>query len=246
MVELVPTDPRSHYDVRTVIREIADDQELLEIQERWAGSIVCALARLEGRTVGSVANQPLVRAGVLDVDAAQKAARFVSTCDAFNIPLVTLVDVPGFMPGIDQEHAEMIRHGAKLLYAYCQAAVPRIQVVLRKAYGGAYIVMDSGAIGADLALAWPSNEIAVMGASAAVAVLHRRELLTADDPERRRLELRDSYADTFLTLGTPPHPHREPADAQQQAEHPFGPARESADLIRQNRKKLVPADLRKE
>jgi len=198
LLEMVPTDPRQPYDIRQVMAEIVDDHELLELHERWAPTIVCALARLDGRTVGLVGNQPMVRAGVIDVLAAQKAARFVSTCNSFNIPLVTLVDVPGFMPGLDQEQAGMIRHGAKLLYAYCNATVPRIQVILRKAYGGAYIVMDSGSIGADLTLAWPSNEIAVMGPAAAVEVLHRRELLAADDPVGMREVLVDDYIDSIM------------------------------------------------
>jgi acetyl-CoA carboxylase carboxyltransferase component len=198
LLEMVPTDPRQPYDIRQVMAEIVDDHELLELHERWAPTIVCALARLGGRTVGLVGNQPMVRAGVIDVLAAQKAARFVSTCNSFNIPLVTLVDVPGFMPGLDQEQAGMIRHGAKLLYAYCNATVPRIQVIVRKAYGGAYIVMDSGSIGADLTLAWPSNEIAVMGASAAVEVLHRRELIATDDPAGMREALVDDYIDSIM------------------------------------------------
>jgi acetyl-CoA carboxylase carboxyltransferase component len=143
---------------------------------------VTCLARIDGRTVGVVANQPLSRAGVLDVDASQKGARFVHFCDSFNIPLLTMVDVPGFMPGVDQEHGGVIRHGAKLLSAYCQATVPRVSVVLRKAYGGAYIVMDSRSIGADFCFAWPGNEIAVMGAEAAARVLYRREIAASSDP----------------------------------------------------------------
>lgn len=148
--------------------------------------MVCALARLDGHVTGVVANQPAHLAGVLDIAAAEKAARFVQWCDAFNIPLVTLVDVPGFLPGVEQEHAGIIRHGAKLLYAYCNATVPRIQLILRKAYGGAYIVMDSRSIGADLSLAWPTNEIAVMGAEGAAEVVFRREIAGAADPEAVR------------------------------------------------------------
>jgi methylmalonyl-CoA decarboxylase subunit alpha len=159
---------------------------------------VCALARLAGRTVGLIASQPLVRAGVLDIRASQKAARFVQLCDAFNIPLVTLVDVPGFLPGVDQEHQGIIRHGARLLYAYCDATVPRVQVILRKAYGGAYIVMDSRSVGADLSFAWPTNEIAVMGAEAAVGVLHRRELATAGHPDQLRTRLAAEYREQLM------------------------------------------------
>ncbi|GIH60067.1 methylmalonyl-CoA carboxyltransferase [Microbispora siamensis] len=193
LAEIVPADPKQPYDIREVIAEIVDDGEFLELHEAWARNVVCALARVDGEVVGLVANQPMVLAGVLDVDASQKAARFVRFCDAFNIPLVTLVDVPGFLPGTGQEHAGVIRHGAKLLYAYCEATVPRIQVILRKAYGGAYIVMDSRSIGTDLSLAWPSNEIAVMGAEGAVNVVYRKELAAAGDPARRRAELIDTY-----------------------------------------------------
>ncbi|CCH78589.1 putative acyl-CoA carboxylase (Putative Propionyl-CoA carboxylase) [Nostocoides japonicum T1-X7] len=194
LLDVVPTDPRRPYDIRAVAREIVDDGELMEVHERWATNVVCALARLDGHVVGIVGNQPLSKAGVLDIDASEKAARFVRTCDTFNIPLVTLVDVPGFLPGVDQEHAGVIRVGAKLLYAYCEATVPRVQVVLRKAYGGAYIVMDSLGTGSDLSFAWPTNEIAVMGASGAASVVHRRELAAAHDPERLREELAAAYA----------------------------------------------------
>src|SRR5690606_35822002 len=164
-----------------------------ELHRDWAANVVCALARIDGEVVGLVGNQPMVLAGVLDVEASQKAARFVRFCDAFSIPLVTLVDVPGFLPGKDQEHAGVIRHGAKLLYAYCEATVPRIQVILRKAYGGAYIVMDSRSIGADLSLAWPTNEVAVMGAEGAVNIIHRKELAATADPVTTRAELVDRY-----------------------------------------------------
>jgi acetyl-CoA carboxylase carboxyltransferase component len=179
--------------VHDVIEELADDGEYFEVHEGWARNVVCALARLGGQTVGFIANQPAVLAGVLDIHASEKAARFVSTCDSFNIPLVTLVDVPGFLPGLDQEHGGVIRHGAKLLYAYCNATVPRISLVLRKAYGGAYIVMDSRSIGADLSLAWPTNEIAVMGAEGAANVIFRREIASAADPEATRARLVKEY-----------------------------------------------------
>ncbi|MGH9054920.1 MAG: carboxyl transferase domain-containing protein, partial [Acidimicrobiales bacterium] len=154
-------------------------------------------ARLDGKVVGIVANQPAVLAGTLDIDASEKAARFVRTCDAFNIPLVTFVDVPGFMPGTDQEYGGIIRHGAKLLYAYCESTVPRIQVITRKAYGGAYVVMNSKSIGADLAFAWPSAELAVMGPQGAVDIVYRRELGTSTDPATRRAQLVEEYTEKF-------------------------------------------------
>ncbi|MDG4859410.1 acyl-CoA carboxylase subunit beta [Streptomyces sp. T-3] len=183
---LVPADPNRSYDMRKVIEEIVDDGEFFEVHESWATNVVCALTRMDGQVVGIVANQPASLAGVLDIPASEKAARFVQTCDSFNIPLVTLVDVPGFLPGVDQEHGGIIRHGAKLLYAYCNATVPRIQLILRKAYGGAYIVMDSRSIGTDISLAWPTNEIAVMGAEGAANVIFRREIAASDDPEATR------------------------------------------------------------
>jgi methylmalonyl-CoA decarboxylase subunit alpha len=182
LLELVPAMPNRPYDMREVIAEIVDDGEDFEVHALWAQNVICTLARLGGEVVGIVASQPLVKAGVLDINASEKAARFVTTCDAFNIPLITLVDVPGFLPGVDQEHGGIIRHGAKLLYAYCNATVPRIQVILRKAYGGAYIVMDSRSIGADLCFAWPTNEVAVMGPEAAANVVFRREIAAASEP----------------------------------------------------------------
>ncbi len=198
LVDIVPADPRNPYDMRDVIGQVVDHGEFMEVHEHWAGNIVCALATIGGRTVGILANQPLVRAGVLDIHASQKAARFVQLCDAFNIPLVTLVDVPGFLPGVDQEHQGIIRHGAKLLYAYCDATVPRVQVILRKAYGGAYIVMDSRSIGADLSFAWPANEIAVMGAEAAVGVIYRKELASASDPDQLKEQLIAEYKEELM------------------------------------------------
>jgi acetyl-CoA carboxylase carboxyltransferase component len=179
--ELVPANPHQAYDIRGVIAEVVDDGDYLEVHAGWAPNIVCALTRIGGQVVGVVANQPSAMAGALDIKASEKGARFVQFCDAFNIPLVTLVDVPGFLPGVEQEHEGIIRRGAKLLYAYCNATVPRISVVLRKAYGGAYIVMDSRSIGADLAYAWPTNEIAVMGADGAANVIFRREIAAAED-----------------------------------------------------------------
>ncbi|MER6982878.1 carboxyl transferase domain-containing protein, partial [Streptomyces carpinensis] len=191
--DLVPADGNRPYDMAKVIEEIVDDGEYLEVHERWARNIVCALARLDGRVVGIVANQPQTLAGVLDIEASEKAARFVQMCDAFNIPIVTFLDVPGFLPGVDQEHGGIIRHGAKLLYAYCNATVPRISLILRKAYGGAYIVMDSQSIGADLTFAWPTNEIAVMGAEGAANVVFRRQIAAAEDPEAMRARMVKEY-----------------------------------------------------
>lgn len=193
LLDLVPLEPGQPYDMRRVIAEIVDDGEFMQVHESWAANVICALARLDGHVVGVVANQPEVLAGVLDISASEKAARFVQTCDAFNIPLVTLLDVPGFLPGVDQEHGGIIRHGAKLLYAYCNATVPRIQVIVRKAYGGAYIVMDSRSIGADLSFAWPGNEIAVMGADAAANVIFRRQIAEADDPDALHARLVKEY-----------------------------------------------------
>jgi acetyl-CoA carboxylase carboxyltransferase component len=186
LLDLVPADANRSYDVRAVIEEVVDDGEYFEVHATWAPNIVVAFARLDGHVVGIVANQPASMAGVLDIESSEKAARFVQLCDAFNIPLVTLVDVPGFLPGVDQEHNGIIRRGAKLLYAYCNATVPRISLIMRKAYGGAYIVMDSRSIGADLALAWPTNEIAVMGAEGAANVIFRREINASDDPDAVR------------------------------------------------------------
>ncbi|WP_078849831.1 acyl-CoA carboxylase subunit beta [Streptomyces sp. NRRL F-5126] len=198
LYDLVPADPGRAYDMRAVLTAIADDGDWFEVHERWAPNVLCALTRLGGQVVGVVANQPASLAGVLDIQASEKAARFVQMCDAFNIPLVTLVDVPGFLPGVDQEHGGVIRHGAKLLYAYCNATVPRVQVILRKAYGGAYIVMDSRSIGADVSLAWPTNEIAVMGAEGAANVVFRRQIAASPDPERTRAELIESYRDELM------------------------------------------------
>ncbi|MEU6274059.1 acyl-CoA carboxylase subunit beta, partial [Streptomyces populi] len=191
--DLVPQDPNRAYDMRAVIEEIVDDGEFFEVHSAWSTNILCVLARLDGQVVGIVANQPSSLAGVLDIGASEKGARFIQLCDAFSIPLVSLVDVPGFLPGVSQEHGGVIRHGAKLLYAYCNATVPRIQLILRKAYGGAYIVMDSRSIGADVSLAWPSNEIAVMGAEGAANVIFRREIAAASDPEAVRQQKIKEY-----------------------------------------------------
>ncbi|SEN90539.1 Acetyl-CoA carboxylase, carboxyltransferase component [Actinacidiphila rubida] len=198
LLDLVPAEAQHAYDMRALIEQVVDDGEFFEVHSAWAPNLVCALARLDGQVVGLVANQPAAMAGVLDISASEKGARFVQFCDAFSIPLVTLVDVPGFLPGVGQEHGGIIRHGAKLLYAYCNATVPRIQLIVRKAYGGAYIVMDSRSIGADLSLAWPTNEIAVMGAEGAANVVFRKEIAAADDPETARAQLVDEYRSALM------------------------------------------------
>ncbi len=192
-----PPTPNQPYDMKAVIAEVVDDGDFFEYAPQWAPQIMCGFARMAGRPVGIVGNQPMALAGVLDIESSEKAARFVRTCDAFNIPLVTFVDVPGFLPGVDQEHGGIIRHGAKLLYAYCESTVPRIQIITRKAYGGAYVVMNSKSIGADLAFAWPSAELAVMGAAGAVEIVNRREIAEADDPEAKQAELVDEYSEKF-------------------------------------------------
>ncbi|MET0420856.1 MAG: acyl-CoA carboxylase subunit beta [Acidimicrobiia bacterium] len=197
IVDLIPASPNQPYDMKKVIAQIVDDGDFLEVNALWAMNVVCGFARIDGHVVGIVGNQPNNLAGTLDIDASEKAARFVRTCDAFNVPLVTFVDVPGFLPGTDQEYGGVIRHGAKLLYAYCEATVPRVQVVTRKAYGGAYVVMNSKGIGADLAFAWPSAEIAVMGAPGAVNLIHRKEIESASDQEARRVELIAEYEERF-------------------------------------------------
>jgi acetyl-CoA carboxylase carboxyltransferase component len=195
--ELLPASANQPYDMKTVIREVVDSGEFFEYFPHWARNIVCGFGRVDGHPVGIVGNQPLMLAGVLDIESSEKAARFVRTCDAFNIPLLTFVDVPGFLPGVDQEYGGIIRHGAKLLYAYCEATVPRIQIITRKAYGGAYVVMNSKSIGADLAYAWPTAELAVMGPQGAVEIVYRRELQQAADPAARRAELVAEYTEKF-------------------------------------------------
>lgn len=195
--DILPPSPNQPYDMKKVIASIVDDGDFFEYFPHWAKSIVCGYARVDGQTIGIVGNQPMVLAGVLDIESAEKAARFVRTCDAFNVPLLTLVDVPGFLPGVDQEYGGIIRHGAKLLYAYCEATVPRIQIITRKAYGGAYVVMDSKSIGSDLAYAWPTAELAVMGPQGAVEIVYRRELQQAADPAARRHELVTEYTEKY-------------------------------------------------
>jgi acetyl-CoA carboxylase carboxyltransferase component len=177
-----------------VIRAIVDNAELLEVSERWARNMVTAFCRIDGRAVGVIANQPWYLGGVIDADAAQKASKFVRTCNAYGLPLVVLVDTPGFLPGTKQEGLGVIRHGAKLLHAFAEAVVPKVTVVLRKAYGGGFITMNSKDLGADLALAWPDAQIGIMGPKQAVGIVHRREIAAADDPEREHDRLADEYA----------------------------------------------------
>ena len=195
--DLVPDEPTRPYDIKRVIEAVVDDGEFLEIQPLFAENIVCGFARLGGYSVGVVGNQPKALAGVLDISSSEKAARFVRTCDAFNIPLVTFVDVPGFLPGTAQEWGGIIRHGAKLLYAYCEATVPKLTVITRKAYGGAYDVMSSKHVRADFNFAWPTAEVAVMGPDGAVNIIFRRELEESDDPDARRAELIAEYRERF-------------------------------------------------
>jgi propionyl-CoA carboxylase beta chain len=194
---VVPDDPSKPYDMHDVIGRIVDDGGFMEIQPGWAQNIITGFARLGGRSVGFIAQQPSVLAGALDIDASTKAARFVRTCDCFNVPLLTLVDVPGFLPGVGQEHGGIIRHGAKLLYAYCEATVPKLTVITRKAYGGAYDVMSSKHVRGDINLAWPTAEIAVMGAEGAVNILYRDEIANADDATATRAGLVKDYEEQF-------------------------------------------------
>jgi len=195
---LVPDAASQPYDMHTVIEHVADDGDFLEVQALFAPNIITGFSRVEGRPVGIVANQPMQLGGTLNIDASEKAARFVRTCDAFNIPVLTFVDVPGFLPGVDQEYQGIIRRGAKLIYAYAEATVPKITIVTRKAFGGAYDVMGSKHLGADINLAWPTAQVAVMGAQGAVNIVYRRELAAADDPDARRAELIADYEDTLL------------------------------------------------
>jgi propionyl-CoA carboxylase beta chain len=197
LATLVPDSAQRPYDIRRAVELVVDDGEFYEVQEGWAQNLVVGFARLDGHAIGVVGNQPMVLAGTLDIDASVKGARFVRFCDAFNIPLLTFVDVPGFLPGTDQEWGGIIRHGAKLLYAFSEATVPKMTVITRKAYGGAYDVMNSKHIGADVNVAWPTGEVAVMGAPAAVNIIFRREISEAEEPEARRAELIASYEEQF-------------------------------------------------
>ena len=195
--EVFPVNPKQPYDIRHIIKSICDDSEFFEVQELFAPNIIIGFARMEGKTVGFVANQPLVLAGVLDVDSSDKAARFIRYCNAFNVPLVTLVDLPGYLPGVDQEHAGVIRHGAKILYAYSEATVPKITVILRNAYGGGYIAMCSNHLRADFVFAWPTAEIAVMGPEGAANIIFRKEIKEAKDPDTVRKQKVAEYKKKF-------------------------------------------------
>ncbi len=194
---IVPDSPNKPYDMKDVLRRIVDDGKLFEVHEHFARSIITGFARLGGMSVGVVAQQPSVLAGVLDIDSSVKAARFVRFCDSFNVPLVVFEDVPGFMPGVAQEHGGIIRHGAKLIFAFCEATVPKVTVITRKAYGGAYIVMNSKHIRGDLVFAWPTAEIAVMGPDGAVNIVFRKEIADAEDKEKERVRLVQEYRDRF-------------------------------------------------
>ncbi len=202
---IVPDSPNKPYDMLDIIHRVFDDGQFLEVHQGFAGNILVGFARLNGRSVGVVAQQPAALAGTLDIDSSVKGARFVRFCDAFNIPLITFVDVPGFLPGRQQEHGGIIRHGAKLLFAYCEATVPKLAVITRKAYGGAYDVMSSKHVRSDMNFAWPTAEIAVMGPEGAVEIINRRELAEARDPdaEKTRLatEYRERYANPFTAAG---------------------------------------------
>ena len=197
LASIVPDDSTKPYDIREVIYSIVDDGDFLEVHPFWAANITVGFARMGGRPVGIVANNPMVLAGVLDIDSSRKGARFVRFCDAFNIPIVTLTDVPGYLPGIAQEHGGIISHGAKLIYAYSEATIPKVTVIVRKAYGGAYLVMGSKHMRADINFAWPSAEIAVMGPDGAVNIVFRREIKAAADPEAKRKELLEQYREQF-------------------------------------------------
>jgi len=202
---IIPTNPKLPYDVREIIYALSDDSKFFEVHQLWAPNIVVGFARIEGETVGFVANQPMYLAGVLDCDASDKAARFIRFCDAFNIPLITLEDIPGYLPGVDQEHAGVICHGAKVLYAYSEATVPKITVILRKAYGGGYIAMNSRHLGADFTFAWPEAETAVMGPEGAANIIFKKEIMEAEDPDAmRQLKVKEyieKFANPFVAAG---------------------------------------------
>ncbi|AAV45879.1 acyl-CoA carboxylase subunit beta [Haloarcula sp. JP-Z28] len=223
VTDIVPSAPRKPYDMTKVIDAIVDEDSFFEVHGNWARNVVVGFSRMDGQSVGVVANQPRVSAGTLDIDAAEKAARFVRFCDSFNIPILTLVDVPGFMPGTDQEHNGIIRRGAKLIYAYAEATVPLLSVVVRKAYGGAYIVMSSKFLGSDVNYAWPGSEMAVLGPRGAVNILYRNEIADAGDPDAKRQELMDEFRDEFA--------------------NPYGPAKRGYldDVIepKETRKRLI-------
>jgi propionyl-CoA carboxylase beta chain len=194
---LVPDNPNKPYNMKDIIRRVVDDGDFFEVQEHWASNIIVGFGRLGGLSVGIVAQQPMVLAGVLDIDSSTKAARFVRFCDCFNIPIITFEDVPGFLPGVNQEHGGIIRQGAKLLYAYCEATVPKVTIITRKAYGGAYDVMSSKHIRGDISYAWPSAEIAVMGPEGAVNIIFRKQISEAEDPQAEQARLVQEYRHTF-------------------------------------------------
>ena len=198
LADIVPADSKKAYDVRNVINSIVDAGSFFEVQESFARNIVVGFARLDGETIGVIANQALYMAGSLEINASDKASRFIRFCDSFNIPLLTLVDVPAFLPGSQQEHGGIIRHGAKLLYAYSEATVPKVSLIMRKAYGGAYIAMNSKGTGADMVYAWPIAEIAVMGASGAVSIIGKKAIESAEDPKAKREELLNEYNEKFM------------------------------------------------
>ncbi|NLC10769.1 MAG: acyl-CoA carboxylase subunit beta [Firmicutes bacterium] len=202
LLTIIPDDPNKAYDVKEIIKRVVDRSDFFEVHQHYAKNAVVGFARVHGQPVGIIANQPKVLAGCLDIDCSDKIARFVRFCDAFNIPLITFVDVPGYLPGVNQEYGGIIRHGAKVLYAYSEATVPKISIILRKAYGGAYIAMSCRALGADVALAWPSAEIAVMGPEGAINIVNRREIEAADNPQEKRKELiadyRKKYANPYV------------------------------------------------
>lgn len=206
--DIIPEDPKKPFDVLEVINALVDDADFLQVHQEWAKSIIVGFARIQGIVTGIVANQPIVRSGTLDIDSSDKAARFIRFCNLYNIPIVTLVDVPGFMPGVAQERGGIIRHGAKMLFAYAAATVPKITVIMRKAYGGAYLAMCSRDLGADLVFAWPTAEIAVMGAEGAVKIVFRREITEAEDPQKTEAELVKKYREEFAS------PYQAAANAQ--------------------------------
>jgi acetyl-CoA carboxylase carboxyltransferase component len=195
--QIIPDDPNKPYDMKEVIKRVMDLESFYEVHEHYAQNIIVGLARLDGRVVGILAQQPAVMAGVLDIDSSNKGGRFIRFCDCFNIPIITFEDVPGFLPGMNQEHGGIIKHGAKLLYAYCEATVPKITIITRKSYGGAYCVLGSKQVRADINLAWPTAELAVMGPEGAVNIMFRKELSEAKDPKEARKQLIDDYRNKF-------------------------------------------------
>ena len=236
LVEIMPDSPNKPYDMHKVIASVFDDGEFFEIHKYWAQNILCGFARLNGHPVGVVANQPQVLAGCLDITSSTKGARFVRFCDAFNVPIVAFVDVPGFLPGTEQEYNGIIRHGAKLLYAFAEATVPRMTVITRKAYGGAYVVMNSKHIRADVSFAWPSAEIAVMGAEGAVNIIHRKEIAAADDAVAKRVELIADYSERFSN----PYiaAERGYVDAVIEPQHTRGKLIRSLEMLRSKRETI--------